>query len=188
MSSAILVARTTSGLVAETCSTLKRLRDEIESRRPEIETKLNERTEWHWTIGQIFQHLHDAIVPYRAACEAQDHPPEADADRSVHYSWLGKQILSLMFNPDTPVPPQLEPPPPGPYGPDVIDRFGADHRWLIEFAHKLEGRDLSQLRFKNPFMSEFTMNGFDILAIGVTHAERHVAQVLRLSGLQSYGV
>lgn len=68
-------------------------------------------------------------------------------------------------------------PGPGPYEFEVVDRWEANHRELIEIARLAVGKNISRTGMRNPFFHWIRMNLADAFEIIEQHGERHLGQV-----------
>lgn len=136
--------------------------------------------EGKWSIGQIFEHMSLADTKYLLLMrDAFNRAPESK-QAEIKHSWIGGVIIKGSGPQGNAPSPKALHPGKGPFAKTVLERFESEHEVLIGMAENAKGRDLSTIKFKNPFIKMFTMNmadGFEILAV---HAERHVGQIERI--------
>lgn len=157
----------------------KSVREQIEivkASRELLEAKLNDPIpDWHWNVGQIFEHMNMVTKGYREGFSALT-IPGGQSDSEVKHSFLAKLLMKANTKPGGAVPGKLVPPVKT-YDSSVIDQFISDHEWLIEFARKVQCVPLHTLKIKNPILPILTMTAGDTLGILASHAERHVGQL-----------
>ncbi|MBI1756270.1 MAG: DinB family protein [Fimbriimonas ginsengisoli] len=130
------------------------------------------------SIGQILEHLALGAEGYVSPMNhALVKAKKSTADKALHFTFFGKLIIKAA-GPDGkgPMPKKLVPGP-GPYGPEVLDRFKNAFEDIIAIAEGCKGMDLGSATIRNPIVSFITMNLADCFAIQEAHAKRHVAQI-----------
>ena len=133
-----------------------------------------------WSIGQVFEHLCLANESYvapitraieeakRKGSDAREFRPTFFGDllsKKLAESNLGKLPTSRAYTPDQP-------------RPNVVPSFLATMSWLEERMLEADGHAL-RVMLSSPILWFVRMNLAEAFAIGVTHSERHLAQIER---------
>lgn len=165
----------------------ERLQDQID-RGLKAAAGLNEdqlnatRSENHWTIAQIFQHMILANERYLRAMEAAmaADPPAAN-NKPTQYTWLGRMLLKQAGPHGNAPAPKVLVPSPGPYGKEVVQKWADQTSKLMELERTSRAFDITAIRLRNPVVGLFKMNLADCFGILTEHTERHVRQIESLA-------
>ncbi|MBX3097245.1 MAG: DinB family protein [Fimbriimonadaceae bacterium] len=127
-----------------------------------------------WSAIQILEHLTLSHDPYRVAMSALAFP---DGDGPVRQTFMGKQIeKALSGRRNVPAPGKLYPS----AHPDcsaVVANWETCHNRFQEMLAKLEGKRISEGRFRNPVINLIRLTGADGLAIYSSHLRYHLPQI-----------
>ncbi len=137
---------------------------------------LNQKTAAHdWTLGQQFGHLVKSDSPtFQQFYAALSETPKATEDEMRH-TFFGRMVMNAMVKPNIPVPkvflPELRA-----YDAKIVQEYLAH---VVSTRGKLDDiqkYDLSKLIIRSPAGKFFRYNGYDLMAISVSHGERHLSQ------------
>ena len=130
-----------------------------------------------WSMAQIFEHMMLANAGYLPTIRNAIDSSAKDQQRQVKHTFFGKLIIrGAGPQGNAPAPKQLVPGP-GPYTPDIIDRWAAQSQAVLDMAREARAIDLCDQRVPNPFFSFLKMNLADCFMIIAEHTERHVQQI-----------
>jgi hypothetical protein len=98
-------------------------------------------------------------------------------DKPIKHTIFGKFIIRATGpKGNVPAPKSLHPRP-GPYTPDIVDRWAAQTQAFLELAKGVGEIDLCSMKVRNPFIRMLRMNLADCFMIVAEHTERHVQQI-----------
>ena len=140
------------------------------------EAALNQKTAAHdWTLGQQFGHLVKSDSPtfaqFYAALSAT---PQATEDE-VRHTFFGRMIINAMVKPNIPVP-KVFLPESRAYDAKIVQEYLEHLVMTRSRLNEIQKYDLSKLIIRSPAGRFFKYNGYDLLAISVSHGERHLGQ------------
>ena len=129
-----------------------------------------------WSMAQIYEHMMLGDAPYLSLIKSGIESAKAGGGQIKH-TFIGKLIMKGA-GPSGNVPPSKPMiPGPGPYTPDIVDRWAAQTQSIIDLAKAAKGHDICSLRVRNPFIRLLRMNLADAFRIITEHTERHVQQL-----------
>ena len=160
----------------------RRLSDQIERGRTASHATTAEQVNWipepkKWSIAQILEHMMLANAPYLMTIKNGIAAAAKDPSARLKHTLFGKAIMrGAGPQGNVPAPKKLHPAP-GPYTPDIIDRWAAQTQAILDLAREARGVDMCSIKVRNPFIPLLRMNLADCFMIICEHTERHVQQI-----------
>ena len=130
-----------------------------------------------WSIARVLQHMILANSMYLEILPPLIASAESGSS-DLRHTWFGKALIKIAGPKGNVAAPSQMVPDDKQYGESILDEWVAQQNTAIELMISAKGKNLNQLRFKNPFLRLFTMNVSDTFAIMTTHTDRHFRQIL----------
>ncbi len=136
----------------------------------------NQKTAAHeWTLGQQFGHLLKSDTPtFKQFYAALGGTPRAIEDE-IRHTFFGRMIINAMVKPNIPVP-KVFLPEARAYDAKIVQEYLDLLVTTRSKLNEIQKHDLSKLIIRSPAGRFFKYNGYDLLAISVSHGERHLGQ------------
>jgi hypothetical protein len=160
----------------------RRLEDQISRGRLVGQSTSPDQLNWtpepkKWSIAQIYEHMMLAGAGYLPTIKSGIDKARKMESSPVKHSFFGRFIIrGAGPQGNVPAPKQLRPKP-GPYTPDIVERWAAQAQAFVDLAKGAHHVDLCSMRVQNPFFPIFKMNLADCFMIIAEHTERHVQQI-----------
>lgn len=129
-----------------------------------------------WSMAQIFEHMMLGNAPYLHLVKDAIASAPTKTDGPIHHTFAGKLMMRGAGPSGNVPPPKQIVPAPGPYTPDIVDRWAAQTQAFVQLVKSAHQVDLST-RFRNPFIRVVKMNLADSFMILAEHTERHLQQL-----------
>lgn len=121
-------------------------------------------------------------APYLAVLPpAIDCAPAGDEAPTKH-TFLGRMVYKMSGPSGNASPPKPMIPGPGPFGDEPYQQWLEQQRAILALLERAEGKNLSAVKVRNPFLRLFKMTLCDFIAILSTHTDRHVGQIEERAG------
>jgi DinB superfamily len=136
-----------------------------------------------WSIGQCLEHLcvtNEAYLPRLSDAIADQ--PDAPVEQ-ITPGWLSRWFLRTFVEPSPnsrriPAPAKIRPA--SHVDRAVLERFLTDNRSCREFILRARGKNINQIRFRNPLIRGLRFTIGTGLEIVVSHERRHLLQAERV--------
>jgi hypothetical protein len=160
----------------------RRLEDQIKRGRSVGHSMSPEQLNWSpgadkWSMAQIYEHMMLGNSFYLQIVRDAIDASLKGGNEEIKHSFVGKLIIRAAGPKGNAPPPRQMVPEPGPYTPDIVERWAGQTQAFLDMAKSAHQVDLCSHKVRNPFFTFLSMNLADCFMILAEHTERHVQQI-----------
>jgi hypothetical protein len=140
--------------------------------------EMNKHTPAHdWTFLGIVHHLVVVSEAYWAPLEKAIADAKPSTGAPLKHTWFGGKLIKLAGPQGNAPAPKILQPPDRNLDPDLLGHLKAGIETFHSYCDRLQGKDLTGTKFRNPFVKVVPMSLLDAMELHVQHTDRHVTQM-----------